>query len=333
MKYIIFLTLLCCFSTGAAFAQKPGEPCCTVVGINIAKGIITSRNTTTGKVQQFKTSAGGLKNLRMGDKLSVQNGKITAVNQTGFEPVNEITGQVNEGEPCCAIVSLQVNDATPCCEIVTVKNLTTGELSSFQTTGGMGRTFTLGQLVNLQNGYAMVQSGASATAAQKGLYAFKIGLDSLTVKQKAVEGNDSEKWVITPSGAKGATGTVSIILPEGVEWHLDIKSSDDKALGKWDDRWNNKKTISLMTGEYNIFFTYIPLLGVPIQKGMNTRLKAGILDVVSTGQWQIWNEEKTKVHVVYYKPSKIGLPIGRYNIQLAGQYQAIEIKEGKVTEF
>ena len=30
---------------------------------------------------------------------------------------------------------------------------------------------------------------------------------------------------------------------------------------------------------------------------------------------------------------KIGLPIGRYNIQLAGQYQAIEIKEGEVTEF
>ena len=135
------------------------------------------------------------------------------------------------------------------------------------------------------------------------------------------------------AGAKGATGTVSIILPEGVEWHLDIKSIDDKALGKWDDRWNNKKTINLIPGEYNIFFTYIPVLGVPIQKGMNTRLKAGLLNVVTAGQWQIWNEEKTKVHVVYYKPSKIGLPIGKYNIQLAGQYKAIEIKEGEVTEF
>ncbi len=355
MKNIITLVLACCLFAGASYAQKPGQlssvPCCEIVGINTAKGIITSRSTTTGKVQQFKTSAAGLKNLRMGDRLSVQNGKIIAVNETGYEPINGIvsgnqTGfePINEmeGEKTDAghkdvieleIVSLQVNDISPCCEIVTVKNRTTGQIHSFKTMGGIGRTLTLGQPVTLQNGYAMVQAGATASAAQKGWYAFKAGMDSLTVKQKSVEGNDAEKWVITPSGAKGATGSVSITLPDGLEWHLDIKSSDDKALGKWDDRWNNKKTISLKPGEYNIFFTYIPILGVPVQKGMNTRLKAGILDVVTTGQWQIWNEEKTKVHVVYYKPSKIGLPIGKYNIQLAGQYQAIEIKEGEVTEF
>ena len=331
--------LICCLCATASYAQKPtvlsAIPCCDIVGINTAKGIITSRNTATGKVQHFKTSPARISSLRIGDKLTLQGGKITAVNQTGYEPVNEIEGERSDDahKDEIEVLSLQVNESDRCCDIVTVKNRTTGQIHSFKTMGGIGRTLTLGQSVNLQNGYAMVQSGANATVTQKGLYAFKIGLDSLTVKQKAVEENDFEKWVITPTGAKGATGTVSITLPEGVEWHLDIKSSDDKALGKWDDRWNNKKTISLMTGEYNIFFTYIPLLGVPIQKGMNTRLKAGILDVVSTGQWQIWNEEKTKVHVVYYKPSKIGLPIGRYNIQLAGQYQAIEIKEGKVTEF
>ena len=152
-------------------------------------------------------------------------------------------------------------------------------------------------------------------------------------EKKADGKNDTEKWVITPSGAKGATGTVSITLPEGLEWHLDIKSSEDKALGKWDDRWNNKKTINLIPGKYNILFTYIPLLGVPIQKGMNTRLKAGILNVVTAGQWVIWNEEKTKAHVVYYKPSKIGLPVGKYYLQYNEQYIAIEIKEGEVTEF
>ena len=333
MKYIITLLLACWLCVGTSFSQKT-TPCCSIMGINTAKGIITSRDSTTGKVQQFKTSAAGLKNLRMGDRLSLQNGKITAVNGLGFEPVNEIVSGNQPGyEPVNEIVSLQINELEPINEIVTVKNIKTGQLQSFRTMAGIGRTLTLGQLVNLQNGYAMVQSGATATVTQKGLYAFKIGLDSLTVKQKAVEENDFEKWVITPTGAKGATGSVSITLPEGVEWHLDIKSSDDKALGKWDDRWNNKKTINLIPGEYNIFFTYIPVLGVPIQKGMNTRLKAGLLNVVTAGQWQIWNEEKTKVHVVYYKPSKIGLPIGRYNIQYNGQYIAIEIKEGEVTEF
>lgn len=333
MKYIITLLLACWLYVGTSFSQKT-TPCCSIMGINTAKGIIISRDSATGKVQQFKTSAAGLKNLRMGDRLSVQNGKITSINGLGFEPVNEIvSGNQTVFEPVNEIVSLQVNDALPCCAIATVKNISTGEVQSFTTTAGIGHTLTLGQRVSMQNGYAMVQSGANATAAQKGMYAFKVGMDSLTVKQKAVEGNDTEKWVITPSGAKGATGTVSINLPDGVEWHLDITSSDDRALGKWDDRWNNKKTINLIPGEYNIFFTYIPVRGVPVQKGMNTRLKAGILNVVTTGQWSIHDESKKKVYVIYYKPSKIALPVGRYNLQYNGQYIAIEIKEGEVTEF
>ena len=335
MKNIFFLTLLSYLCINPSYAQKDGEPCCTIVGLNTVKGIITSRNTATGKVQQFKTPAAGLKNLRMGDKLSIQNGKITAVNETGFEPVNGIVSeQVNDAQPCCAIVSIQVNDAQPCCDFVTVKDNSTGLMHSFQTIAGIGKTLKVGQQVSLQNGYAMVQSGANATAAQKGMYAFATRLDSATIKLKENSSETSaEKWVITPSGAKGATGTVSINLPEGLEWHLDIKSSDDKALGKWDDRWNNKKTINLIPGEYNIFFTYLPVRGVPVLKGMNTRLKAGILNVVTTGQWSLHDESKEKVYVIYYKPSKIGLPVGKYNLKYNEQYQLIEIKEGEVTEF
>ncbi len=333
MKKNIFLALLCSLCINFSFAQK-ADPCCEIVGINAAKSIITSRNTTTGKVQQFKTSAAGISSLKIGDKLTLQNGKITAVNQTGVKLVNNmVSGQANDGDPCCTVVSLQVNDGDPCCAIVTAKNLTTGELSSFQTTAGLGRTFNLGQSVNLQNGYAMVQSGAAATAPQKGMYAFKMGVDSAAtkIKENAAE-TSAEKWVISSSGLKGSAGIVSIKLPEGVEWSLDIMTSEDKALGRWDHKWYNNKTINLVPGEYKIFFTYIPLTGVPIQKGMNTRLKAGILDVVTTGQWSIYDENKTKAHVVYYKPTKIGLPIGKYNIQINGQYQLVEIKEGTVTE-
>ena len=248
--------LICCLCATASYAQKPtvlsAIPCCDIVGINTAKGIITSRNTATGKVQHFKTSPARISSLRIGDKLTLQGGKITAVNQTGYEPVNEIEGERSDDahKDEIEVLSLQVNESDRCCDIVTVKNRTTGQIHSFKTMGGIGRTLTLGQSVNLQNGYAMVQSGANATAAQKGMYAFKVGLDSSIsgVKENNAE-TSAEKWVITPTGAKGATGTLSINLPEGVEWHLDIKSSDDRALGKWDDRWNNKKTINLIPGE------------------------------------------------------------------------------------
>lgn len=321
-------------------AQKTeADSCCEIIGINATKGIITSRNTTTGKVQKFKTSPTAMGRVRMGDELTLQNGRITAVNGNGFDPVNGIiSGQVSDLVPCCGIVSVQVNDVEPCCAMVTLKDMATGQMYSFKSLAGIGKTLKAGQPVILQNGYAMVQAGATASAAQKGWYAFKAGMDSAgyDVKENTkVKPNtsDAEKWVITPSGLKGATGTVSITLPENVEWRLDIKSSDDNALGTWDDKWNNKKTISLLPGNYNVLFTYIPLLGVPIQKGMNTRLKAGLLNVVSVGQWQIWNEEKTKAHVVYYKPSKIALPIGKYVISINGQFQSVEIKEGEVTEF
>ncbi len=74
----------------------------------------------------------------------------------------------------------------------------------------------------------------------------------------------------------------------------------------------------MIPGEFNVFLTYLPVKGVPVQKGMNTRLKAGILNVVTTGQWSLHDESKEKVYVIYYKPSKIGLPVGKYNIQING---------------
>jgi len=83
MKYIIPLLVLCCLSVGNTYAQKPVNPCCEIVGTNASKGIITTRNTTTGKVQKFKTSPTAMGRLRMGDKLTLQNGRITAVNGNG----------------------------------------------------------------------------------------------------------------------------------------------------------------------------------------------------------------------------------------------------------
>lgn len=329
MKYVINMALACCMCVGSSFAQKI-SPCCDIVGINAAKSIITSRNSTTGKVQQFKSSAAGISSLRIGDKLALQNGKITAVNGLGFEPVNGIvSGQVNDGAPCCEIVSLQVNDAEVCCGIVTVKNLTTGELSSFKTTPGIGHTLTLGQSVNLQNGYAMVQSGANATAAQKGMYAFKTGLDSATSKLKENGAETSaEKWVITPGG-KGVTGNVTVAFPAGTTWNMLFKTTADKHL----INVNNSKSHTMVPGQYNIDFSAVPVLAVPVQKGMNTRLKAGTLHVVSVGGWMLYDESQTKNYVSYNNPMKLGLPIGKYAISINGQFQQVEIKDGEVTEF
>ena len=84
--------------------------------------------------------------------------------------------------------------------------------------------------------------------------------------------------------------------------------------------WINIKSHSLIPGGYNITVSSVPVVTVPVQKGMNTRLKAGTLNMVIVGQWQIYTEKKTKGYVNYYKPSKLALPIGKYVISINGQF-------------
>ena len=357
MKYITLLALLCCFCTGTSFAQKPGVlsavPCCDIIGINAAKNIITSRSSTTGKVQQFKTSAAGLKNLRMGDKLSVQNGKITSVNETGYEPINGIvsgnqtgyepingivSGNQTGWEPINEIVSLQVNDAIPCCGIVTVKNLTTGELSSFQTTPGIGHTLTLGQRVSMQNGYAMVQSGASATAAQKGLYAFKTGLDSAKTKIKETGGVVTPvRWEVKPSAdLKGTFGQIVIQFPG-------MTSSGNNFVAVFEvggkDRLTGatygNKNFPLLDGEYDVEINSVRVSHVPVKRGMDTRIHIGTIsfDVPSSTSVQVYDlTEKTRL-CLSYGSMMCGVPSGEYYIKVGGSRKKVSLADGQVIKF
>ena len=139
----------------------------------------------------------------------------------------------------------------------------------------------------------------------------------------------AEKWVITSSGLKGATGTLSVELPADVTWNVYIATTADKKLLTT----YNTKSHTLLPGQFNILLTSLPVNGVPIEKGMNTRLKAGVLNVVTTGSWGIWNESQTKHYSTYYSPTKLGLPVGKYAISVNGQFQTVEIKDGEVTEF
>ena len=151
------------------------------------------------------------------------------------------------------------------------------------------------------------------------------------IEKKADVKKDAEKWVITPSGAKGATGNVTIALPKDATWYLYFQTTDGKDLVRLD----YAKSHSLIPGKYNVIVSSVPVLEVPVLKGMNTRLKAGTLHVVSTGaaQWGIYDETRTKHYVTYTYSQKLGLPAGKYAISLNGQFLEVEIKDGQVTEF
>lgn len=134
-------------------------------------------------------------------------------------------------------------------------------------------------------------------------------------------GTESNQWSITPSGTKSTAGLVSIALPPGAQWYLFFQTTAGKDLVRLD----NTKSHTLVPGEYNVIVSSIPVLQVPVIKGMNTRVKAGILHVVSAGQWGVYDEAQKINYVTHGSPMKLGLPVGKYNIYLNGQYLPVEI--------
>lgn len=349
MKYIILVVLILPFCITLK-AQKPAFPCCSIAGIDAKKNIVTVVDSATGKVQQFKPAAKDMGSLRTGDKIALQNGKITSVNGVsktfnpfepvnGFEPVNEIYSSAStdaKHKDWIDVMSLRVNDIESCCDIVTVKNKTTGQIDSFKTMGGIGRTLTLGQVVYLQNGYAMVQAGATASAAQKGWYAFKAGAANTTgkVKESAVETSD-EKWVITPNpNLKGAMGRITIRTPEKSTYSLTVfKAGTDQQSayryigteflllpGQYDTRWwdNSKWRLS----------------GIPVRRGMDTRIRAGMLNInLKYTEWVIYDETKTIIIEQGYDVWRLGLPVGNYYVKVNKDFVQVVIKDGEITEF
>ena len=64
---------------------------------------------------------------------------------------------------------------------------------------------------------------------------------------------------------------------------------------------------------------------------METRIKAGILNVRGSGIWTLYDEKKKQI---YFSPTakKIGLPIGIYQIEINGIIKQIIIRDGETLQ-
>jgi len=128
-RWIVALGLGLWALSGPSKAQA-GEPCCNVTSIN-ENGVVTAREAATGKVFQFKVNDQAvIRSLRVGQKIYADFGTRQV--------------SVDEGTPCCSIVSVggvpigtakppvvnppahpgrfsyapSVEGASPCCSIV-----------------------------------------------------------------------------------------------------------------------------------------------------------------------------------------------------------------------
>jgi hypothetical protein len=70
---------------------NPGESCCAITSINVATGIVTARNTATGKTFRFRASTAAARGFRVGQAVYAN---FAAAGRIGVTP----------SAPCCEIV-------------------------------------------------------------------------------------------------------------------------------------------------------------------------------------------------------------------------------------
>ena len=162
--------------------------------------------------------------------------------------------------------------------------------------------------------------------------------DGYNIKNNKIEKHEADNslfkdkpWEIKPNlAARGATGRLFINIPKDAECVITISQpvSERQVVYSISDR-----SFSLVPGTYDVTVSGKKTKEVIVQKGMDTRIKGGALNVVATGTWTLYDEKKDRQ--VYYSnnPKKIGLPVGTYHLEINGTQQEIKIKDGEMVEF
>lgn len=266
---------------------------------------------------------------------------ITPPRTNGATPISDIkTPKINYGEPCCNIVSIQPDPAQPLGNnVVSFKNNSTGTLSSFRAPKNISSGLKVGQPVyagpingmKINNAepikdFAIVQSSYGSNGQMN-----SYGYPATSGDGATGNTNEGGKWVITPvSTMKGVLGKLDINFPADVERDILIyQPADNKFITSVS---RNDKTYSIAPGEYRFTITAVPVENVPIQKGHETRIKMGFLNVVSEGDWHLYNDTKEKQYTSGNKPKRIALPVGSYQLKLGTQFYPVVLKDAETVE-
>lgn len=143
----------------------------------------------------------------------------------------------------------------------------------------------------------------------------------------------AEKWVIHPvENMKGVLGRLNTNFPVDVEWTLDVRTTENKFITNRSGFSRHGSFYDIAPGRYFFRLNTITVENVPIEKGKETRLKAGYLSVVSGGDWNLYDESMQKFHTSGNKPKKIALPVGNYQLKLGGQFFPLVVKDGETVE-
>ena len=145
---------------------------------------------------------------------------------------------------------------------------------------------------------------------------------------------DEKKWEIKPNTSiKNATGRIFIKIPKDIECIISISQPNTGKEVYYSGALTNQRSFSLAPGTVDVKISGSTIKNVPVQKGMETRVKAGILNVVTSEIWTLYDEKKSKQIYFSTTAKKIGLPIGIYQIEKNGRTEQIKIKDSEILQF
>jgi len=131
-------------------------------------------------------------------------------------------------------------------------------------------------------------------------------------------------------------GRVVVAFPKGSNagaTRIDIfKVEDDKKVIAYS---YGEIAADLHPGGYVVAVTNKRVKGVEVRAGHDTKIRVGVLRVHAgpTTRVDIFERGAKDLLTYFYGPSDTGLPIGQYEVEVAGQRKPVTIKEDTITEF
>ena len=130
---------------------------------------------------------------------------------------------------------------------------------------------------------------------------------------------------------KGRLGRVVVAFPDGAV-PKDTRSDVLKD-GKVVQSGYGNQAWDLLSATYEVKISGKPVPNVTVKAGHDTTVKVGVLRVSAGKDTSVGVLDGGNKLTSGYGNQVIGLPLGSYDIQVAGQTEKVTISEGTITDF
>lgn len=158
---------------------------------------------------------------------------------------------------------------------------------------------------------------------------------STVLPRAETQGSTSCCDIVANPDLKGRLGRLVVNFPEGTNpgsTRIDVFKPEEQnpLVGGF-----GSNIFDLLPGSYDVEISKKRLAGVTIQSAHDTRVKVGVLHINAGGNTRVDVVDKGGESPLTggYGNQTVGLPVGTFQVKVAGQAETVTIEENKVTEF